>query len=223
MPTYADMRSRIAEELANDGDITSTQIDRAIQSAIQDYEGEAFWFNQKVGTFATVAAQELYTASDFADIPNIISLRSVRLVGSGKDREPIEGVDNNSIEDIQDGTVTGEPRLYSRFENKLRLYPIPSSVYTVKMSYIYRLAALVNDTDTNAWTEDCEEMIRQAAKKRLCLDILLADDMAARCAMLEKEAYAGVRKENRLRSPQSYLRTDLPFGRRSYEFSRWRG
>lgn len=223
MATYADMRARIADELANDGDITSAQINNAIQSAIRNYEAEGFWFNQKVATFSTVSGQEYYDSAALADIPDMVTIYAMRIMGSGSGVAPIAGIDNETIEDSQDGTVTGEPRFYTRFENKIRLFPIPSAVYSVRVSYVYKLAALVNDTDSNAWTNECEELIRQAAKKRLCLDILLADDMAARCAMMEKAAYDDVRKENRLRSPQQTLRADLPFSRRYFGYSRYYG
>jgi len=220
MPTYGDMQARIADELANDGAITVAQIKNAIQTAIRDYQGEGFWFNEKIGTFPTVAGQEFYTSADFADIPSIISIAAMRRLGNGEVIGPIEGVSNKMIEDVQDGTVTGDPRLYSRFENKIRLYPIPVGVLTVRISYIATLASLSADGDSNAWTDDCEEMIRQAAKKRICLDVLQNDEGAARCAAMEKAAYDGIRKENRLRQPQQYLRADYPFFANRFGFLR---
>lgn len=219
MATYVEMRNRIADELANDGDITAAQIGYAIKDSIKDYEAEGFWFNQKVATFSTVVAQELYGAAALADIPNMVRISSMRIPlteGIGG----IEGVANETIEDVQDGSVTGTPRIYSRFENQIRLYPIPDAVQSIKVSYIYKLAELSADGDQNAWTTDCEEMIRQAAKKRLCANILLSDEMAGRYAVFEKQAYDGVRRENRLRQPQQYLRADLPFGRPVYDHTR---
>lgn len=219
MATYVEMRNRIADELANDGDITAAQIGYAIKDSIKDYEAEGFWFNQKVATFSTVVAQELYGAAALADIPNMVRISSMRIPlteGIGG----IEGVANETIEDVQDGSVTGTPRIYSRFENQIRLYPIPDAVQSIKVSYIYKLAELSADGDENAWTTDCEEMIRQAAKKRLCANILLSDEMAGRYAVFEKQAYDGVRRENRLRQPQQYLRADLPFGRPVYDHTR---
>lgn len=215
MGTYADMRSRIADELANDGDISSAQINNAIKDSIKDYEAEGFWFNQKVASFSTVAGQELYGSVALADIPSMVEIRAMRLSGTAG-VGTIQSVANETIEDVQDGSVRGFPTFYTRFQNQIRLYPIPSAVYTVRVSYIYKLAELSADGDDNAWTSDCEELIRQAAKKRLCANILLSDEMAARYAVFEKQAYDGVRKENRLREPQQYLRADLPFGRHGF-------
>jgi hypothetical protein len=110
---------------------------------------------------------------------------------------------------VQDGTVTGIPKQYSRYANRIRLYPIPDDAYTITMRYIYKLDALSADTDTNAWVDECEELIRQAAKRVLCIDVLMADDMAARFATIEKIAYDRIRKEDKDRRPQQFLRTDL--------------
>ncbi len=216
MATYGDMQTRIADELINDGDITTAQIQKAIQSTIADYVGEQFWFNEAVSTFSTVASQELYTSTDLAAIPNIIKILSMRTNNSNSYNGEINGVTNDQIEDIQDGSVTGIPNYYSRFANKIRLYPIPDAVYTVKVSYIATLSTLSADSDTNAWTEDAEEVIRQGAKKRLAADILHSDEIATRCAAMEKAALDGLRAENRNRRSQQFLRTDVPNMRRTF-------
>jgi hypothetical protein len=222
MATYGDMQTRIADELANDGGITTAQIQKAILTTIADYAGEQFWFNEAVGTFNTVAAQELYTSTDYADIPNIIKVISVRLATSGSYNGYINGVTNDSIEDMQDGSISGAPQYYSRFANKLRLYPIPNAVYSIKLSYITTLTALSADADTNAWTNDAEEVIRQGAKKRLAADILASDEIANRCAAMEAKAYEGLRAENRNRRSQQFLRTEVPGTRRTFNiYSGW--
>jgi hypothetical protein len=67
-------------------------------------------------------------------------------------------------------------------------------------------STLINDGDTNAWVDECEELIRNGAKRRIALEILQADDLAARFATLEREIYDRLRRENRLRQPQQQLR-----------------
>lgn len=208
MTTYNDMRVRIADELVNES-ITTAQISAAIKSAVKHWERKPFWFNQKVGTFSTVASQELYTSTDLADIENMIRIDSMLVTSSGF-KSRVRGVDNSAIEDVQDGTVTGTPSMFSRYADKIRLYPIPDTVYTVTVSYLYKLATLTVNADTNAWTDECEEMIRNAAKRILATDILSADDMAARFATLEMKAYDHILAENRTRFPQTMLRTDVP-------------
>ena len=219
MATYLDMQTRIADELINDGDISTAQIKNAIQSTIADYAGEGFWFNEATATLNTVANQELYSSADLSAIPDIIKIISLRIVNSGTYTTYINGITNDQIEDIQDGTLFGQPELYSRFANKIRLFPIPDAVYALKLSYISTLATLSADADTNAWMNEAEEVIRQGAKKRLATDILHSDEIAQRCAVMENKAYDGLRMENRNRRPQNFLRTELPLPRRGFNIN----
>lgn len=211
MSTYGTMHTRIANELINES-ITTAQIQSAIQTAIAHYEREAFWFNQKVGTFATVAGQELYTAAEFSDVANVVRIDSM-LVTSGSTNTRLRGVDYEDIEDVQDGSVTGDPSLYTRYADKIRLYPIPSSALTMTVSYIYKFDALDDDADTNAWVDECEELIRSHAKRVLCYDVIHAFDLGDRFDAQARIAYDRLRNENRLRQPQAMLRTDWPFNR----------
>ena len=218
MTTYLALRQRIVTELAA-FTVTADQVNAAILTAIKHYEREPFWFNQTTGTFPTVAAQELYTSADLAAIPDIIRIDAMMLT-SDATKIRLRGVDNRHIDDLQDGSVTGEPELYSRYADKIRFYPIPSAVYTVSVNYIYKLTTLSADSDTNAWTDECEEMIRQAAKRILAADILEDDDKARRCAELEQVAYNRIRSENRHRQPQPELRANWPFNRQFYDTNR---
>ena len=206
MATYADMRARIADELANDGDISTAQINYAIQDAIKLYERRGWYFNQKVATFTTVAAQEYYGASDLADIPNLIQIDAATATLNGY-KNPLRPVDFLTIDDSQDGTVTAFPNLFAYYKQEIRLYPIPDAAYTVTLSYVYRLATLSADSDTNAWTEDAEELIRQCAKRRIALNYLQSEEVAARFATLEREAYSELMAETRRRWPNKILRS----------------
>jgi hypothetical protein len=218
--TYADMRARIADELANDGDISTSQINNAIQSTIADYSGEAFWFNEATSTLNTVANQETYGTADWSAIPNIIRINTIKVITSGASGYNLSSLMNDQIEDIQDGTVKGRPEYYARYANQIRLYPIPDAVYSIRFTYISTLSTLSADGDTNSWMTDGEELIRQGAKKRLAADILMSDEIANRCAAMEKEAYDGLRQKNRNRRSQQFLRTELPNFRDTFNIYR---
>ena len=205
MTTYATMRTRIKDELANDGDITDAQVNYAIQDSIKQFERRPWWFNQKTDTFSTVASQEYYGSADLADIPDIVQIVSATITVNSL-KAPLKAVDYVAIDDEQDGSVTGEPRLFAYFKENIRLYPIPTSAYTVTLSYIYRLTALSDDSDSNAWTTDAEELIRSAAKRRIGLNYLESEEVAARFAVMEREAFAELQAENRRRWPNTVLR-----------------
>lgn len=218
MSTYADMRARIADELANDGDITAAQINNAIQTTIASYEGDTWWFNTRTVTFSTLAGGELYSSTPSSTFQDIVNIQALRCSNNGS-LQIVTPVDDLTINDVQDGSVTGTPIYYSRVTNQIRLYPIPDATYVMQMTYTYKLPALSADTDSNFWTTDGEEMIRQGAKKRIALDILASDQIAQRCAVMEKEAYQGLRAENRNRRGAQFLRTELPMTRRTFNIN----
>lgn len=205
MATYADMRARIADELGNDAAITDTQINNAIQSAIKQYERRPWWFNTRIVTFNTIANGELYRSNPTSVFANMVAIQSLQLITSF--RRPLRAVDNNLIDHYQNGTVKGRPQLYARADNALRMYPIPDQTYQIEMLYVYKLDTLVNDSDSNYWTDEAEDLIRQSAKRRVALDIIQADEIAARCAVLEKEAFAEMLAEDRRRRPNTIQQT----------------
>jgi hypothetical protein len=220
MATYIDMITRIQDDLVNES-ITVAQIKNAIITAISNYENTPFYFNQKIGTFNTIGSQEYYGAAALADIPNIVKFRSAVVVDSGYSTQ-LNAVDFSEMDNRQDNLTVGRPYAYSAFAQQLRLYPIPDKAYTVDLAYVYKFATLSADSDTNAWTNDAEEMIRQCAKRRLALDIFYSDKIAARCKMLEDEAYDGLMDETASRLPNTELRSPN-FPLRNYSFDIRRG
>lgn len=219
MTDYSTMRSRIADEMVNDGDITTAQINYAILDTIKQYERRPWWWNQKTATLSTVASQEYYSSSDLADIPDIVQIVAATVTNSGS-KVPMRPVDYNTIDDEQDGSVEGEPRVFAVFKENIRFYPIPDAVYTVTLSYIYRLTALSADGDSNAWTTDAEELIRQGAKRRIALNYLQADDLATRFAVMEREAFTELMAENRRRWPNTVLRVPAMLVPRGFDITR---
>ena len=201
--TYANMQTRIADDLLNSA-VSAAQIQNAILTSIAYYDSERLYFNQKTATFNTVAAQEYYGASDLADIPNIVSLDNALLTVNGYKRKLVT-VDFGIMDDEQNGYVNGPPYWLAYYGQQIRLYPNPDAVYTTTLSYQYKFAALSAGTDTNAWMVDGEELIRQSAKKRIALDILFDDAMAARCASLEDQALTSLQQETRRKLPNKQL------------------
>lgn len=203
MTDFVTMQTRIADELLDNGALSTAQIKAAIQSAIKHYERKPFYFNQKkASTFSTVASQEYYGTAANADIPYIVEMKSFVI---GTYNSKVKSVDFSDIDMAQSGSVTGLPTAYGYYEQKIRLFPIPDAVYTATLAYIYRLTALSADGDTNAWMTDAEELIRQSAKRILALDILHADDIAMRCYNREREVLDELQAENRRRNPVQEL------------------
>lgn len=173
MATYGAMKTRIADELSR-SDLAS-QIALAVLSAVQFYERRRFYFNEgRSGTFLTVAAQEFYTSTDLSTIPDLVSVDSLRLTISSTENYTLTKRAYEELDEINTGgTVhTGQPVDWAYYAQTIRLYPVPDAVYTIRVSTVRPLTALSADADTNAWTNDAEDLIRYRAKWDLYSNVI---------------------------------------------------
>lgn len=185
MSTFAQLKAQIADDLAR-SDLT-TQIEEAVLAAIVDHERTRFYFNERrdAPAFTTVADQEMYTASDDADIATIAHIDSLVMILNGSRRKLF--VQTEQWMDEMSGLGTGAPTDYSYLAKRIRLYPIPDAAYQVYMTGQIRLATLSADGDTNAWTEDAKELIRVAAKEKIYRQII--HDFPRADQMMQQVAY----------------------------------
>lgn len=170
MGTLGDMKARIADDLLR-SDLTA-QIANAIADAVKHYQRERFLFNEATATFNTVANQEYYTASDWADMLTAQQIDRLRIL-QGTSRLPMDQWPAAYMDAVAVATGTrGIPWQWSYEQQQLRLYPCPDAVYTITVFYLQKLGVPSQDSDTNAWTDDAEIMIRQRAKLILVRDVM---------------------------------------------------
>jgi hypothetical protein len=188
--SLSTMQARIADELARSD--LSSQITNAINDAIAFYQNERFAFNESRDiTFNTVAGQEFYGAADNAAIPTMFSFDYLILyLGSipwpVKRRTPfeVEVLNNN-------GLVTGQPYNYAWYNKQIRLGPVPSDVFNMRVAGRITYAAPTSPTDTtNPWMNDAEKLIRSRAKYELALNVLRDTELAEIQAAQTQEAYS---------------------------------
>lgn len=184
---YGTMTARVCDELTR-YDLTA-QAQNAIQSAIHFYENTPLWFNEEISTASTVNAQQYYALpSDFMRDRSLTCLVTVTAY-------PLKRRTHHTLDKwfINSTNFTGYPGDYSIYQQQIRLYPIPNGVYTLTLSYIKSLSALANDTDTNAWMVEGEELIRSRAQYDLCMRVLRKPDWAQLFRNLELDAYRNLK------------------------------
>jgi hypothetical protein len=204
MSTYGDMKTRIADELAR-SDLT-TQIAQQIQSAIAQYQRKLFFFNEKTNaSWDTIANQELYTTTD--GVPSdIVSIDKLTVIYSTV-REDVRRRDWDYIEDLQPGTSKGgQPTDYAYREQKFRLYPIPTTVMTLNLAYVQRIAAPTGNEDTGVWMNEAEELIRSSAKRRLFQHVIQDEGDLSLARAAEEEALADLMSETSRRLGTGYIK-----------------
>jgi hypothetical protein len=211
MTTYVTLRNRIANEVRSIATAAATDISAdiaaAVQSAVKHYEREEFYFNTKTNTFSTVADQEYYSSSDLADIATLINIRSMTATISGV-KLPVKPLDFGKIDHAQNGEVKAHPEYFAYYKRNLRFYPIPDAVYTITLAYHYRLTALSEDADSNAWTTDAEELIRARASYDLYRRVTQDHERAAFAKADEADALSALRRETAKRRSNNILRQD---------------
>lgn len=206
--TYGTMQDAIADEISRSDLTTQTQL--CIKRAIQHYQRKRFYFIEDYScTFNTVANQEYYTSSDSADIPNFSELDSLVITALGS-RWPLKPKSKAWFDDVSSATtITGIPDNYLYYARQFRLYPIPQSVYSIRVSGLRRLDDLSATSDTNVFMTEGETLIREAAKRILYTSYLHDDENATRCGVSEKIALSAIMDETIERTSTSIAPTEF--------------
>ena len=190
--TFQQLQRVVADEIGDrtdllsplsDSGLAASPIVNAIYSAIAKWEREPLYFNQayQQNVFSTVKGQEFYTAADYPAIATVPLIDKVHILINAN-RYTLNFRTWQYLELISvNPQVTSQPIDIAYYNEELRLYPIPDNAYPLTFSWITRLAALVNNTDTNAWTQDAYDLIRSEAKLILAEEVLHDPDLAAEC------------------------------------------
>lgn len=193
MGTLADLKARIAGDLVR-SDLTA-QIAAAIPDAIRVAAASRFHFNEVRGlTFNTVAGQEFYGSAALADIPYLTAIDACWIVVNGQ-RRTLRETTTDYLDRLLEGSPTnGEPYLYARHANGIRIHSIPDRVYPVYIDGLTRFAPLTDDTQSNAWTDEGEYLIRTLVKAYLNESPIdnpeAADRMFARYEQIKRDLMA---------------------------------
>lgn len=162
MATFSEIIAHIEDDLER-SDI-APQVKRAVLSAIRFHEGERFWFNEtRDYTFQTVSGAEEYAITETSGIADFEKVDYLK-IRIGSLWEPVGRISPTEMEALNDQVQTGQPYNWSYYNKKFRLYPVPNDAYTVRVAGHYKLTALADDSDENAWTVEAEDMIEERAK-----------------------------------------------------------
>lgn len=189
MADLATLKSRIASELHR-SDLT-TSIASAIADAVAHYQSKPFRFTEAIDTFSTVAGTEFYD-----DLDDVGSIDEVTVTVNGR-KVPLDEWTYGYMEAIATTTNTqSQPWAWAWYADEIRLYPVPDAAYTVTVSYRKQYDVPASDASSNVWTTEAEALIRHAAKKYLCRDVLRDAEGAIAYEGAENEAYRRLTQDN---------------------------
>lgn len=218
MTTLAVMKASIVGETDRDDLLVETSgagnspIGLEIARAIQFYQPQRFWFNEKRATvtFSTVIDQDTYTLADNEYISDLIRIDWMMITENGASFD-VEQIDPAYMDRLlgASSVLVGGPRRYAYYDQQLRLYPRPNAVLPVQIAGVIPMPAPVSDGEANnVWMTKAEELIRARAKRNLYLNWLGGTDRETIATMqsLEAEKLDALKRETSSRSQVSRLR-----------------
>lgn len=165
MTTLGIMVDRIADELSRDE--LKTQTEDAIRSAVNNYAGDRWWFNEVAAlTITLTPAVEFYPLPD--DFEEVDAF-SVLIGGNLLD---IDERSFNTINTWQTNNVVGQPTDFAIYGNQLDIFPIPNDTFLTVLSYVQSVSTLTTTTCTNAFMTYGEELIRSRARADIQINFL---------------------------------------------------
>ncbi|MGE8126606.1 hypothetical protein ACQKQD_06470 [Methylobacterium sp. NPDC080182] len=173
-PTLADLYAEIADDIER-ADL-GPQIATAVDRAIRFYQPDRFFFNEGFVTFQTMAGADVYASGDANGIPDLMAIDSAVML-DGECPTVLQRVDEAWIEKGDQPTNQSRPCAYSYFDRSIRLWPMPSDAWTVRLMAHVRLPAPALD-DANAWTDEASSLIAAWAKRHLARNVLRSPAMA---------------------------------------------
>ena len=169
MATLSEIRTKILSKL-DDGSVqrpTSAEVDAQINSTIDFYENDHFWFLQDIATLTTTPGDRVL-GSIPSDFKSVVEPNGLVII-QGNIRYPMEHVTPLAF-DTLDVDAQGRPVWYTYREGNFELYYIPDMAYSVRLFYNKTYADLVNDGDSNDFTNFTPRLIEYRTLADLLLD-----------------------------------------------------
>lgn len=199
MATVGNLITTIIGDLSRADTSLSDVVLIDVQSAIRDYEAYRFYFNERTLSITLSATNtyllSLWVATD-ASLSDIIEVDNVSVVVGGNRRYQLEEVTHDRLRylDVGNSQPTGNPELYAMWSQSVVLDSFPAPAITGTLDCHVKLVELAAMSDSNAWTNDAKELIRNAALKRLWGRRFRDADSAQAAAVGEQLALAALQR-----------------------------
>jgi len=188
MSDYGTMQTRIRRELNRDG--LTADIRDAIDSSINYYESDRFFFNEYSASVGTVTGSVFVTAPTAS-----LEIDLINIVVSDNKRVMIE---RNYIDLESRAESTGEPTDYAEFNDLIRIYPVADKEYTMYFfgkQQLTEVSSSSTDAATNAWMTDGEVMVRSKAKEYIYEHRLRNSEQGAKMRGLAEVEWRRLKKK----------------------------
>lgn len=159
MATFGDIKARVSGRLLdpNNTAVPSSDVAASINDSIRYWKSTEFWFNSKY------ADQTLTIEDGTITLPNDFycpaTKRGAFQIEYSNQRYLLDKIDPAQYSGVWFGNGYGIPQAYARLGQSYEVYPLPDRAYTLKCFYLKEYADLVNDADTNDFTNYASRLI----------------------------------------------------------------
>jgi hypothetical protein len=218
---FGSLKALIASDLRRSN--LTQEIETAVLDAIRDHETERFFWNDTAPQPYTItvtpgggspgtgfpgntgAQGDAYFLSPQGNVQEFVKIDMVRALIPGV-WYTVKATDWTTIEFFYSTLSNGQPSWWAYQNGYLRIYPLPSQPYPLRIFGQFRWPALVNDTDSNPWTDDGRNLIRYTALKRLYSYPIRDMQQVANAEQAGERALDYLRRETDRRSRQGRMR-----------------
>jgi hypothetical protein len=130
-PTLAELIAEIEDDIER-ADL-GAQVAKAVERAIRHYQPVRFFFNERSLTFQTTPGTDLYVRGDRDEIPNLLAIDSAVLIES-EQTAVLRRMPETEIERLDDPAGPSRPCAFSYFDRGIRLWPVPSGEWTIRLT-----------------------------------------------------------------------------------------
>ncbi len=221
MATLSELNTLISNKIA-DGDVidpTSAQIDAQINSTIEYYETDAFWFSEAISVLSTTAGNAVLGSipSDFKQIiiPNGLT------VIEGNVHYPLLKLTPLEYESVFVDNAEGLPRAYTFRNNQFELWYTPDKVYTVNLFYRKSYADLTTGGSSNDFTNNAARLVEYKTIADLLRDYRSDTERALFYDQRVEIEYNKIKKQTNSRTVTGILTTENIVDRNNSYFSNY--
>lgn len=209
MATLSELRTLISNKIA-DGDVvdpTSAQIDAQINSTIEYYETDAFWFSENIAILTATAGNPVLDISSVTDFKQEILPNGLTVI-EGQVHYPILKLTPLQYESIFIENAIGLPRSYTYRDGQFELWYTPDRNYTIHLFYRMTYADLVNDGDSNDFTNNAARLIEYKTIADLLRDYRSDEIRAQQYDARVEIEYNKIKKQTDYRTVTGNLTTE---------------
>lgn len=212
MADLQTIRNRVARKVQDpdfSGGLTSAVVDEEINRSVRFYEKYRFNFNEDLSNITLTANQKV--------VPSLPSDLSSPLYVNG-----LMLIDNQVKITLQkllptdffnyDQDQTGRPYYWTYRDNEFLLLPVPQEAYTLTFRYLKSYSDLVNDTDTNDFTDNAEDLIMLHTVKNLYAEDKQDPESAAYYQALEDTELKSILERSNDFNSSGYFTIDTIVG-----------